>query len=120
MPRPKAATRVLSPSLRVGDEVADPPCMTVEQVASGLWGKAGRVSRPFVKALAEDVSADLRGEFVANLLQLIRQMRVRRISRRDIAARVMREVQGAKTANDNGGGFTLDFDIEPKEGNPKV
>lgn len=94
--------------------------MTVKQVARGLWGKAGRVSKTFVKRLAEDVPGDLRGEFVANLLQLIRQMRVRKISRCDIAARVVREVQAAKAPNDNGGGFTLDFDIEPKEGNPKV
>ncbi|MCH7721239.1 MAG: hypothetical protein IH988_09685, partial [Planctomycetes bacterium] len=115
MPRPTSVIGVLSPLLRVGDEVADPPCMTVKQVASGLWGKAGRISKTFVKRLAEDVPGDLRGEFVANLLQLIRQMRVRKISRCDIAARVVREVQAAKAPNDNGAGFTLEFDIEPQE-----
>ena len=64
-----------------------------EPLMQYLWTQTGEIDTAFVASLAEFAPVEFRSEFAGDLVELMHELQDKALGRRDIAARVIREVR---------------------------
>ena len=86
--------------------------MTPRELAARLWPDSDRLSIEGLEAEAGSVPDEIRGEFLANLIDLVEGLQRKRVAKDEIVARVIDEIVAARGEADPTNKLDLEFDIE--------